>query len=159
MGAELEGKEIEIPDMDPEGNVELPGVYMEGQESLPQVIKIGDHNIPRDLILFALKKVLDIPAETEGPTYISTPAIEGPCRYIIVRYQSDTYAPRMIGKRYDYAMTQLENQGVLHPDVNMFEHEDFYQAKSNVVIAIMTQLSLKASLKEWGDNSRSASKS
>ena len=65
----------------------------------------------------------------------------------------------MIGKKYDYAMTQLEIQGVLHPDVNMFAHEDFYQTKPNVVIAIMTQLSLKTSLKEWGDNAHSASKS
>ena len=40
----------------------------------------------------------------------------------------------MIGKTYDYAMTQLESQGVLHPDVNMFAQEDFYQAEPNTVI-------------------------
>jgi hypothetical protein len=31
----------------------------------------------------------------------------------------------------------------------MFVQEDFYQAESDVVAAIMTQLSLKAGLKEW----------
>jgi hypothetical protein len=33
----------------------------------------------------------------------------------------------------------------------MFVQEDFYQAEPDVVAAIMTQLSLKAGLKEWGD--------
>jgi hypothetical protein len=33
----------------------------------------------------------------------------------------------------------------------MFMQEDFYQAEPDVVSAIMTQLSLKAGLKEWGE--------
>jgi hypothetical protein len=33
----------------------------------------------------------------------------------------------------------------------MFVQEDFYQAESDVVAAIMTQLSFKAGLKEWGE--------
>jgi hypothetical protein len=33
----------------------------------------------------------------------------------------------------------------------MFVQEDFYQAEPDVVVAIMTQLSLKAGLKEWGE--------
>jgi hypothetical protein len=45
---------------------------------------------------------------------------------------------------------QLKSQGVLNPDAHMFVEEDFYQSESDVVAAIMTQLSLKASLKEWG---------
>jgi hypothetical protein len=32
----------------------------------------------------------------------------------------------------------------------MFVQDDFYQAEPDVVAAIMTQLSLKAGLKEWG---------
>jgi hypothetical protein len=32
----------------------------------------------------------------------------------------------------------------------MFLQDDFYQSEPNVVAAIMTQLSLKAGLKEWG---------
>jgi hypothetical protein len=33
----------------------------------------------------------------------------------------------------------------------MFVQEDFYQAEPDVVAAIMTQLSPKAGLKEWGE--------
>jgi hypothetical protein len=33
----------------------------------------------------------------------------------------------------------------------MFVQEDFYQAEPDVVAAIMTQLSLNAGLKEWGE--------
>jgi hypothetical protein len=33
----------------------------------------------------------------------------------------------------------------------MFVQEDFYQAEPDVVAAIMMRLSLKASLKEWGE--------
>jgi hypothetical protein len=50
-----------------------------------------------------------------------------------------------------YAVTQLESQGVLYPDAHMFVQDDFYQAEPDVVAAIMTQLSLKAGLKEWGN--------
>jgi hypothetical protein len=39
---------------------------------------------------------------------------------------------------------------VLYPDAHMFVQDDFYQAEHDVVAAIMTQLSLKAGLKEWG---------
>jgi hypothetical protein len=39
---------------------------------------------------------------------------------------------------------------VLYPDGHMFVQGDFYQAEPDVVAAIMTQLSLKAKLKEWG---------
>jgi hypothetical protein len=40
---------------------------------------------------------------------------------------------------------------VLNPDAHMFVQEDFYQSEPDVVAAIMTQLSLKAGLKEWGN--------
>jgi hypothetical protein len=39
---------------------------------------------------------------------------------------------------------------VLYPDAHMFLQDDFYQAEPDVVASIMTQLSLKAGLKEWG---------
>jgi hypothetical protein len=44
----------------------------------------------------------------------------------------------------------MESQGVLYPDLHMFVQDDFYQAEPGVVASIMTQLSLKAGLKEWG---------
>jgi hypothetical protein len=56
----------------------------------------------------------------------------------------------MTGSKYWYAVNQLESQGVLYPDAHMFVQDDFYQAEPDVVAAIMTQLSLKAVLKEWG---------
>jgi hypothetical protein len=62
----------------------------------------------------------------------------------------------MQGTRYSYALTQLESQGVLNPDAHMFAQEDFYQADPDVVAAIMTQLSLKSGLREWGDKAYTA---
>jgi hypothetical protein len=56
----------------------------------------------------------------------------------------------MTGSKYSYAVIQLESQGVLYPDAHMFVQDDFYQAEPDVVAAIMTQLSLKAGMKEWG---------
>ena len=53
----------------------------------------------------------------------------------------------MTDKWYKYAMTQLESQGVLHPDAHMFEQEYFYQSKPDVLIEIMTQFSVKAGFK------------
>jgi hypothetical protein len=58
------------------------------------------------------------------------------------------------------APTQLESQGVLNPaDAHMFIQEDFYQAEPDVVAAVMTQLSLKSGLKEWGDKAYIAAES
>jgi hypothetical protein len=41
----------------------------------------------------------------------------------------------------------------------MFVQEDFYQAEPDVVAAIMTQISLKAGLKEWGEEAFTAAQS
>ena len=41
----------------------------------------------------------------------------------------------------------------------MFVQEDFYQAETDVVVAVMTQLSMKAGLRAWGDKALSAVKS
>jgi hypothetical protein len=38
----------------------------------------------------------------------------------------------------------------------MFLQNDFYQAEPDVVAAVMTQLSLKSGLKEWGDKAYAA---
>ncbi len=51
--------------------------------------------------------------------------------------------------KYAYAVTQLETQGVLHPDSHMFHQSDVFHSEPDVVAAIMTQLSLKAGLKAW----------
>jgi hypothetical protein len=57
------------------------------------------------------------------------------------------YTPSMTGSKYSYAVAQL------------FVQEDFYEAESDVVAAIMTQLSLKAGQKEWGDQALTAARS
>ena len=66
------------------------------------------------------------------------------------------YVPSMTGSKYAVAITQLEDHGLLHPDL----HESFYQHaiedQPDVVAAIMTQLSLKAGLNQWGDKAREA---
>ena len=58
----------------------------------------------------------------------------------------------MSDSRYAYAAAQLEHQGVLNPDAHMFVQMDFYQAEPDVAAAIMTQLSLKAGMKKWGEH-------
>jgi hypothetical protein len=54
----------------------------------------------------------------------------------------------MTGSKYSYAITQLETQGVLHPDYHMFVQEDFYLLNPNVMAHVMTQLSLP---QEWSE--------
>ena len=106
MDAEIEEEEMEIPYMEPEGNVEILGVDMEGQDSPPQVVEIDDPEIPQDPSLIAP----EVPADPDGPTQVSTPSTEGPHRSTSVRSQPDTHTPSMTGKRYEYSMTQLESQ-------------------------------------------------
>ena len=120
---------------------------MEGKETPPKAGDIYDPDIPQDPIIIAL----EVPADPDGATQVSKPSTGETHRYTRVRSQPDTYSPSMTGKRYEYAMTQLDIQGVLNPDTHMFAQEDFYQSKTNVVIAIMNKLSLKVVFKEWGD--------
>ena len=97
------------------------------------------------------------PAEPVEPAPVAQPAEpRGHADPPAVRTQTKAYAPSMSGSKYSYAVTQLESQGVLNPDAHMFVQEDFYQAEPDVVAAIMTQLSLKSGLKEWGDKAYTA---
>jgi hypothetical protein len=58
--------------------------------------------------------------------------------------------------KYAFAVTQLQENNVLYPDTHMFMQHDFYQAESDVVASVMTQLSLKAGMKQWGDKALNA---
>ena len=107
--------------MDPEINVKLPGVDMEGQEPPPQCFEIDDPDIPQDPSTI----VPEFPADPDGPTQVSTPTTEGQHRYTRVRSQPDIYTPSIIGKRYKDTMTELERQGLIHPDAHIFVQEDF----------------------------------
>jgi hypothetical protein len=84
---------------------------------------------------------------TKTPAPVALPAHASELRRSTrVRSQTNQgYTPSLSGSKYSYAVTQL------NPDSHMFVQEDFYQAKPDVVAAIMTQLSLKAGLKEWGE--------
>ncbi len=66
------------------------------------------------------------------------------------------YKLTMTGSKYSYAIMQLGTHGVLHPDSHMFIQEDFYQSDPDVMAHIMTQLSLKSGLKQWGDKAYAA---
>jgi hypothetical protein len=57
----------------------------------------------------------------------------------------------MSGKKYSYATTVLEP--TIHPDAHIWKDSEISQ---QVVAAIMTQLSMKAGLKQWGKQARDA---
>jgi hypothetical protein len=135
-------------------DIETPGVDVEGTEAqdafLDPQVEIYDLNIPHagpDPIEVAPTQVEQAP-ETRSPVTLPSQA-PGLRRSTRVRSQANKgYNPSMSGSNYSYALTQLESQRVLNPDAHMFVQDDFYQAEPNVVAAIMTQLSLKAGLKE-----------
>ena len=76
-------------------------------------------------------------------------------KYIYALAQLETYWTT----KYDFAMMQMSNQGVLNYDAHMFAQQDFYQSEPDVVADIMTQLSLKVVLREWGDKAHTAATS
>jgi hypothetical protein len=154
-----EEQEDHFPGVAPmiDDDIEIPGVDVAGPEALdkalaPQV-EINDLNIPQDdpaPIEVAPPQKSAAPAM---PTLVVTPAhAPGLCISTQVRtHAKQAYTPSMTGSKYSYAVTQVETQGVLNPDAHIFVQEDFYQAELDVVAAIVTQLSFKASMKEWGD--------
>jgi hypothetical protein len=170
-------RDIEIPGADAnedplpgvvpviEDDIKIPGVDVEGPEDQDEVlatqVEIDDLNIP-------LEDPTPIEvAPTQAAQAPETPATFAPLaqepglrRSTRVSYQAKHgYTPSMTGSKYSYAVTQMESQGALNPDAHMFLQEDFYQAEPNVVAAIMTQLSLNAGLKEWGEKSFTAAQS
>jgi hypothetical protein len=132
-------------------------VYVEGTETQDAVpapyVEIDDLDIHHaDPAPIEVAPTQEEP-RTEPPAPIALPAQASELRRSTrVRSQTNQgYTPSLSGSMYSYAVTQLESQGVLNPDSHMFVQEDFYQSEPDVVAAIMTQLSLKAGLKEWGE--------
>ena len=64
------------------------------------------------------------------------------------------YIPSMHGTKYDTAYVQAESGETLHPDQHMFF--TMTEEEPDAVGAIMTQLSLKADMREWGDPAKKA---
>jgi hypothetical protein len=133
--------------------IEILGMDVAGPEALdefpaPQVEIYDPGNIPHD----DPAPIEVVPAQAVPVLApVAPPTETGLHRSTRVRTQaSQGYNPSMTGSKYSYAVTQLESQGVLYPDAHMFLQDNFYQAEPDVVAAIMTQLSLKAGLKEWG---------
>jgi hypothetical protein len=151
-----EDDDAEIPGVD---IVELPGVDVADVETdnAPQIVEIDDLDIPapdpQPVAADTVEQAQTQAAPVE-PAPVAQPA--GVRRSTRIKKQTKAYAPSMSGSRYSYAVTQLESHGVLNPDAHMFVQEDFYQAEPDVVAAIMTQLSLKSGLKEWGDKAYTA---
>jgi hypothetical protein len=138
-------------------DIEIPRADVEGTEAqyavpAPQV-EIDDIDISHDD-----PAPIEVAPTQEEPApeihaSVALPA-QAPeiCRSTRARSQTNqVYTPSMAGSKYSYSVTKLESQGVLNPDAHMFVQEYFYQAELDVVAAIMTQLSLKAGLKEWGE--------
>ena len=154
--------------------IEIPGVDVDGLENpAPQNVEmINDlDNLEADPPLVEVETV-----EEEGVPVLQAPApvLQAPAPASVepteppreprrsTREKSKPkaeYIPSLTGTKYAYAVTQLEQQGVLNPDAHMFVQEDFYQAEPDVVAIIMTQLSLKAGLKAWGDQAHMAAHS
>jgi hypothetical protein len=126
---------------------------------MPNTIEIDDLDIPQSNP--PLIKTVEEPTvpqmEQDEPTQVAQPMeTTGLQRSKQVKIQPKLYEPTMTGSKYSYAIMQLETHAVLHPDSYMFVQEDFYQSDPNVVVHIMTQLSLKSGLKQWGDKAYAA---
>jgi hypothetical protein len=146
-------------------DIEITGVDVEGietQDSAPAPqVEIDDldiHHINPAPIEVAPTQAEPGP-ETPAPVALLAQAPELRRSTRVRSQKNHGYTPSLSGSKYAYAVTQLESQGVLNPDSHMFVQKDFYQAELDVVAAIMTQLSLKAGLKEWGEEAFTAAQS
>ena len=80
-----------------------------------------------------------------------------------VQYK-ESYVPSMTGKTYNTSAAQVETvketeeDEVLHPDAHMMFLQHEMEERPNVVEKVMTQLSLKAGLKAWGEKGADAAK-
>jgi len=147
-----------LPGVDPmiDDPLEIPGVDDVPAAADPPNVEIDDLDFPEPD-----PAPIEPAANPEVPVaHVPAPApTEGLRRSTRVRTQTKPdYIPSMSGSKYAYAVTQLEDS-VLNPDFHMFVQDDFYQAEPDVVATVMTQLSLKVGLKEWGAEAHSAATS
>jgi hypothetical protein len=161
-----EPDDVGLPDLPTvlDDAIEIPGVD-DGLHN-PQNIEINDLEpaeadpAPIEVETEQEETVSEVEAAATAP--VEQPAAQLPELRRSTRTKVTTnkgYVPSMSGSRYAYAVTQLEKEGVMNPDAHMFVQNDFYQAEPDVVAAVMTQLSLKAGLREWGVTARTAVKS
>ncbi len=94
-----------------------------------------------------------VPVADEPALAVEQPT--GPQRSTRERRTAQNYVPSMQGNRYSYAAAQIA-AGVLNPDAHMFMQEDFYQSDIDVAAMVLSQVSLKAALKLWGNDAKLA---
>jgi hypothetical protein len=148
-----------LPGVVPEfaDDIDITGVDVEGtetQDSVPSPqVEIDDleihHADPAPIEVAPTQE--ETRTETSVPVALPAQAPELRRSTRVGSQTNQGYIPSLSGSKYSYAAMQLESQGVLNPDLHMFVQEGFYQAEPDVVAAIMTQLSPKAGLKEWGE--------
>jgi hypothetical protein len=140
--------EIQGVDMDNE-------TYAGNDSAPPNVESDGLDTLPPDPSSVAAENTADAAVNTTDVTQPITTQDETR-RSTRIRTQTKAYTPSFSGSKYSYAVTQLQNDGLLNPDAHMFLQGDFYQAEPDVVTAIMTQLSLKSGLRQWGSRAYNA---
>jgi hypothetical protein len=153
--------DVDIPGVD---IAEIPGVGMDNQtyagndSAPPNADNVESDNLdtpPTDPSSVAAENTTDA---AENTTDVAQPiATQGEKRRSTrIRTQTKAYTPSFSGSKYSYAVTQLQNNGLLNPDAHMFLQGDFYQAEPDVVTTTMTQLSPKSGLKQWGSRAYNA---
>ena len=165
------GDNPQIPGVPEQADAGLPGVDAgddDDDQPLPDIFE-PDHNdqpppdIPEPEVENNEPNILQPEQQLiqQQPNQLAVPVVEEPVQQVALRQstrtrqQPERYVPNMQGNRYQYAATQLE-AGVLNPDSHMYVQGDFYQYDIDVVETVMTQLSLKAALKEWGNDAKLA---
>ena len=101
--------------------------------------------------------------DTEESIAVNPPMIESetvePRRSTRERKPVSSYIPSMTGSKYAYAVTQLCEDGVVHPDAHTFVQDEFFESDPAIFKLVMTQISLKNAIKLWGEDARSAAQS
>lgn len=134
-----------IPDEE-ENKIEVETV-VEDDDLVDETRSCVSENIPEvpNIVPGAPNNIPDAPNELPGVRRSTRATIK-----------TQNYIPAMSGKKYAYAAAQLDKIPVIYPDTYMFHQKELYQAEPDVVAAIMTQLSLKMGMKEWGDRAKEA---
>ena len=123
----VDTEDIVTPESSPVTPVEIPGVDPGDEQQ--QTVKINDIDISRQ----------------QEPTLVepALPAIAR--RSERQRKPTERYVPSMSGKTYSY--TQLGMS---------FLQDTHYKHSPDIVAAVLTQLSLKAALRQWGNDAKIA---
>jgi hypothetical protein len=97
----------------------------------------------------------DTPTPTEPVAPTQNPEIPGVRKSTRVRVQTKPqYQPSFNGKKYEVAASQLDFPDILHPDSHLIFSQLTEEIAPEAVAIIMTQLSLRAGLREWGGKAK-----